>query len=183
MATIDILSVGYVGDRVAGTVSLVRDGAITAIVDPGMVADRSAILGPLAKLGVNADEVTDVIISHHHPDHTWNIALFPTIRLHDYWATYEGDVWTSRPAEGVELTPSIRLLETPGHTREDLTTLVETENGTFALSHLWWTAESQSDPRGWDLGLLHHHRTRVLDQANVIVPGHGNAFAAEVAPR
>ena len=52
MATVDILFEGYVGNRVAGTVSLVRDGDVVAIVDPGMVPDRTAILGPLAALEV-----------------------------------------------------------------------------------------------------------------------------------
>ena len=50
-ASLDILFGGYVGARVAGTVSLIRDGGLVAVVDPGMVPDRSAILDPLAELG------------------------------------------------------------------------------------------------------------------------------------
>ena len=68
------------------------------------------------------------------------------------------------------------VLETPGHTREDITTLVETDAGTVALTHLWWTASSESDPRGTDLDALHQHRARVLERAVRIVPGHGPAF-------
>jgi glyoxylase-like metal-dependent hydrolase (beta-lactamase superfamily II) len=181
-ARLDVLVTGYVTGGVAGTVSLVRDAGRIVVVDPGMVADRSVILEPLEALGVRPGDVTDVVISHHHPDHTWHIALFPSIRLHDYWATYRGDVWDSRPAEGVELTPSIRLLETPGHTREDITTLVETGDGRAALTHLWWNAEAAGDPRAWDPDLLHHHRARVVEVADLIVPGHGAPFAASEAP-
>lgn len=182
MAQLDVLFTGYVTSGVAGTVSLVRDGDAVIVVDPGMVPHRSAILDPLGALGVSVDDVTDVVISHHHPDHTWHIALFPHIRLHDYWATYERDVWESRPAEGFQVSPGVRLLETPGHTREDITTLVDTDEGVAALTHLWWNAMAESDPRAWDLAQLHDHRSRVKEQATLIVPGHGVTFAVSQAP-
>lgn len=177
MATCDVLHSGYVGERVAGSVSLVRDVDRIIVVDPGMVATRSAIVAPMKQLGVHPDEVTDVILSHHHPDHTVNIALFPEdVRIHDNWAVYQRDTWTSRPAEGVSVSPDVMLIETPGHTPQDITTLVTTDAGVVALTHLWWHAESESDPRGTDLDALHVGRGRVLAVASLIVPGHGEAF-------
>lgn len=101
-ATFHILTAGYYLRGVASTVGLIRDGAVTVVVDPGMVSDRSLILDPLAGLGLAPHEVTDVVFSHHHPDHTINAALFPAARYHDRWAIYRDDVWTSRDAEGFE---------------------------------------------------------------------------------
>ena len=49
-ARLDVLTVGYVGDRVAGTVTLVRDGDLVVVIDPGMVASRDLILDPLTEL-------------------------------------------------------------------------------------------------------------------------------------
>ena len=83
-ARVDVLCDGYADDRVAGTVSLVRDGDAVIVVDPGMVANRSVILDPLKELGVDPDEVTDVVFSHHHPDHTLHAALFAKARFHDH---------------------------------------------------------------------------------------------------
>ncbi|MDJ0925214.1 MAG: MBL fold metallo-hydrolase [Acidimicrobiia bacterium] len=183
MAQVDILFEGYAGDRVAGTVSLVRDGESVVVIDPGMVPDRSVILDPLSRLGVRPEAVTDVIISHHHPDHTMNIALFPHIRVHDHWATYEGDNWTTRPAEGVEISPHIALMETPGHTPQDITTVVRSEDEVYAFTHLWWNSASPNDPRATLPELLQPNRDRVLEVASVIVPGHGAPFAAESALR
>src|SRR6185369_5504773 len=51
-AQVDVLTAGYVGQRVASSVTLVRDGDVTVVVDPGMVASRDRILGPLRDLGV-----------------------------------------------------------------------------------------------------------------------------------
>ena len=176
MASVDILFTGYADERVAGTVSCVRDGGLVAIVDPGMVPDRSAILDPLLALGLTAEDVTDVILSHHHPDHTMNIALFGTARVHDTWAMYERDVWTDRAADGVQLSPGVRLMATPGHTAEDITTLAQTDDGVVALTHLWWDETSETDPLAEDQEALDASRQRVLAVATKIVPAHGAPF-------
>ena len=109
-AQVDVLAEGYVGDRVASTVTLIRDGEVAIVVDPGMVASRGAILEPLAALGVQVGEVTDVVFSHHHPDHTLNAALFPNARFHDFWAIYQDDRWDDRDADGFQLSPAARLM-------------------------------------------------------------------------
>jgi glyoxylase-like metal-dependent hydrolase (beta-lactamase superfamily II) len=180
-ARLDVLFTGYAAmPRVAGTVSLVRDGDRVVVVDPGMVPDRSAITDPLRALGVDPDDVTDVVLSHHHPDHTVNVALFGEVPVHDFQAVYTRDEWTSRPAEGVAITPSVRLLATPGHTPQDLTVLVGTPEHVAALTHLWWTAAGPADdPYSVDDGDLRAQRARVLEVADLVVPGHGEPFVPD----
>lgn len=184
-AEVHVLFTGYVGERVAGTVGFVRDGASLVIVDPGMVPGPHAILEPLAALGVAAASVTDVIFSHHHPDHTLHAALFPRARFHDHWAIYQADSWISRPAEGFELSPSIRLIATPGHTPQDITTLVGTPQGVVAFTHLWWHAQGPAeDPLADNMAGVHAGRERVLRVATLIIPGHGAPFTPyDTTPR
>jgi glyoxylase-like metal-dependent hydrolase (beta-lactamase superfamily II) len=185
-ARLDVLFTGYAAvPRVAGTVSLVREGDRVVVVDPGMVPDRAAILDPLRRLGVEPGDVTDVVLSHHHPDHTVNVALFGEVPVHDFQAVYTRDEWTSRPAEGVALSPSVRLLATPGHTPQDLTVLVGTADGVAALTHLWWTGDGPlEDPYAPDAAQLRTQRERVLALADLVVPGHGEPFTpGERTPR
>jgi glyoxylase-like metal-dependent hydrolase (beta-lactamase superfamily II) len=185
-ARLNVLCTGYAADRVASTVVLVRDDDAIIVVDPGMVASRAQILGPLEPLGVSPADVTDVIFSHHHPDHTLNAALFARARFHDFWAIYQDDVWTDRPADGFELAPSVRLMTTPGHTAQDITTLVTTADGLAACTHLWWTSAGPAvDPLAEDQQLLDRSRARLLAlEPAVIIPGHGGPFApAELPPR
>jgi glyoxylase-like metal-dependent hydrolase (beta-lactamase superfamily II) len=92
-AELTILTTGYVGDRVASTVVLVRDDDAVVVVDPGMVAQRRLITDPLTPLGLTPTAVTDVVFSHHHPDHTINAALFTQARFHDVMAIYRDDIW------------------------------------------------------------------------------------------
>jgi glyoxylase-like metal-dependent hydrolase (beta-lactamase superfamily II) len=184
-ARLDVLCTGYAAERVASTVVLVRDGGTVIVVDPGMVASRARILDPLERLGVSPDEVTDVVFSHHHPDHTLNAALFRRARFHDFWAIYQDDTWTERSAEGFGLSPSVRLMATPGHTAQDITTLVTTGDGLAACTHLWWSAAGPVvDPLAENQKLLERSRARLLAlEPAVIIPGHGTPFPpSELAP-
>jgi glyoxylase-like metal-dependent hydrolase (beta-lactamase superfamily II) len=187
-ARVDVLTAGYVGERVASTCVLIRDGDLVAVVDPGMVSDRVKILGPLNELGVAPEQVTDVVFSHHHPDHTINAALFQRARIHDFWATYVDDLWVDREFEdGAEqLSPSVRLLRTPGHTAQDISTLAETADGLVVCTHVWWHEEGPAeDPRGEDQSALSRSRAAVLALEPVLVlPGHGAGFTpSEATPR
>jgi glyoxylase-like metal-dependent hydrolase (beta-lactamase superfamily II) len=184
LAELTVLHAGYAHDEgVASSVVLVLDGDARVVVDPGMVRGPELILEPLEELGVLPGDVTDVVLSHHHPDHTWHIALFPNARVHDVWAVYQGDQWDDQPAEGRQVSEHVRLIETPGHTAADITTLVETEDGLVACTHLWWFAEGPpEDPRATDLAALHAGRARVLDLAVArVVPGHGPAFTPDAS--
>lgn len=181
VAEVHILFEGYLGrpdHRVASTVALVRDGDAIVIVDPGLVPGPASIIEPLAGHGVGPEDVTDVVFSHHHPDHTLNAALFPSARFHDHWAIYQGDLWTDRDAEGFEITPDIRLIRTPGHTAEDISTLVHTDDGPVVFTHCWWTGEIPvEDPFATDPDALHVSRARILElKPSLIVPGHGAPF-------
>ena len=107
-----------------------------------------------------------------------NAALFPAARIHDHWAVYDGDLWISREAEGAELTPSIRLIATPGHTDQDISTVASTPDGVYVCTHAWWGAEGPADdPFSPDQSVLARSRQRILDIASVIIPGHGPQFA------
>ncbi|MFJ6425882.1 MULTISPECIES: MBL fold metallo-hydrolase [Streptomyces] len=183
-ARFTVLTTGYVGSTgpgVAATVSYITEGDRHVIFDPGMVAHVGAILDPLAALGLGPDDVTDVVLSHHHPDNTLNAGLFPRARVHDHRVEYAGDGWTNRDAEGHELTPSLRLIRTPGHSAEDITLLAGTAEGVVAFAgDLWWHAAGPAeDPVAPDRALLRASRQRVLAVADLVVPGHGAPFTPD----
>jgi glyoxylase-like metal-dependent hydrolase (beta-lactamase superfamily II) len=186
-ATVHVLVAGYAreetdGEHVGSTVTLIQDGNGVIVVDPGLVASRPALLAELAAHGVAPDDVTDVVFSHHHPDHTVNAALFPAARIHDHWAIYDGDLWISREADGYALSPSVRLLATPGHTPEDITTLAATPDGVYACTHAWWAADGPADdPFAPDPAVLAASRARILAVAKLIIPGHGPMFEPDAS--
>ena len=178
MTTVHLLHAGYAGERVASSVVLVRDGDALIVADPGMVARRSLILEPLAALGVAPEAVTHVFLSHHHPDHTMNVALFPRAEVVDYWARYRDDQWLDHEGDKYALSPRTRLWLTPGHSAEDASLLIEADDAVYALTHLWWRSDRtpEIDPLGVDQAAIERGRARILAAADVVIPGHGPAF-------
>src|SRR5262249_20583283 len=89
-----------------------NDGRI-AIVDSGFHRDRyfrefavkDYIKPPdaLAPLGITADKVTDILLSHMHWDHAGGIDLFPSARVwvqKDEYDYYTGEAWQSPRTHG-----------------------------------------------------------------------------------
>jgi glyoxylase-like metal-dependent hydrolase (beta-lactamase superfamily II) len=178
-ARLDVLLTGATGPQVASTCTLVREGDVVVVIDPGLAPSQESIIGPLRDHGLAPEDVTDVVISHHHPDHSLNVALFPRARVHDHWAIYDfSGRWDDVDCEGRVLAPSIQLIRTAGHSAEDLSTVAGTPDGIAVMTHLWWTdAGPREDPYAPDPAALHASRERVLGFADLIVPGHGAPFA------
>jgi glyoxylase-like metal-dependent hydrolase (beta-lactamase superfamily II) len=188
VARFDILLEGALSPGVASSCSVVRDGDQVVVIDPGLAPSQAAILDPLEGLGLAPGDVTDVVLSHHHPDHTLNVALFPGARVHDHWAIYDFfGRWDGVDAEGRVISPAVTLIRTPGHTPEDISTLIRTTDGLVVCTHLWWSATTPlDDPLATDLGALHASRDRVLALPDLVrlVPGHGSSFVpTETTPR
>jgi glyoxylase-like metal-dependent hydrolase (beta-lactamase superfamily II) len=179
-ARVDILLIGSLtstGGGVMSACTLIRDGDRVIVVDPGMAPSARSILDPLEALGVRAVDVTEVVLGHHHPDHTIHAGHFPNAAIHDHWAIYRGTNWEDSDAEGRVLAPSVILARTPGHTAEDISTIVGTPDGIVVCTHCWFTADTTVDDEAPDdADQLHASRASILAIANRIVPGHGPAF-------
>jgi len=184
-ARFDLLVCGSVtatGGKVMSTCSLIRDEDHAIVVDPGMVDGSEMILKPLAALGLKPEDVTDVVLSHHHPDHSMRAGLFPNASVHDHWAIYRGSAWEDAEAEGRHISKSISLIRTPGPTAHDIATVVATPEELIVLTHLWLDSQGPAeDPYAEDPNALHASRRRVLGFAELIVPGHGAPFRPNVA--
>jgi glyoxylase-like metal-dependent hydrolase (beta-lactamase superfamily II) len=181
--TVDVLVTGFVeqtdaGSSVHPTVSLVRGGDRVIVVDPGILSDPSLLTDALAGHGLGASDVTHVFVTHHHLDHTRNVGMFPTARVVDVDSVYDGSLWLDHDGDGYHLGDGIRVIETPGHAKECAALLVDTADGTVALTHAWWFADMTpvEDPLAWDQDALEASRARLLGLADVVVPGHGPAF-------
>ena len=181
MTTVHLLHAGYNNDRVASSITLVRDGDALIIADPGLVATRSMILDPLRALGVAPEDVTHVFLSHHHPDHMINIALFPEAWVIDADSRYKDDQWLEHPGDGYELGPNSRLWVTPGHTDSGTSLVVTADDATYAMTHLWWHQDRTPliDPYSSDQAVLEANRERVLAAVDIVIPGHGGPFRVE----
>ena len=178
---VTILVPGYLTSqnfgRTCSTISLVIDGALKIIVDPGTVASQSVLVESLRQQGLALDDINIVFITHAHTDHYKSCGLFPRAKILDFWGWWEGDKWTKRDDR---VSKHIQLIKTPGHSYDSMTMLVQTEQGAVALcGDVFLTKDiKQKDPYAQDQKALKKSRAKVLKLADWIVPGHGEMFQA-----
>ena len=181
-----ILVKGYVkdgGETVQSTVTLIQDGETNLIVDPGMTKDPFAITKALETHKLTPNDISFVIITHHHPDHTRHMGLFSEATLIDYSSRYEQDKWFDLPKGEYQITPHVTMIRTPGHTKEDVTVVVknvatieQNKLVTVGICHLWWYEGKDDDPTAQDMLILRESRRKVIKIVDYIIPGHGNFF-------
>lgn len=98
MYKIDILVQGYPGKSLChgglgwSTIALLRGGGRTILIDVGSFSIRGEFNKQLRAHGVAPEDVTDVILTHAHWDHSVNYVLFPHAavwigRVEMDWAT------------------------------------------------------------------------------------------------
>ena len=152
-----------------------------------MVARRSLILDPLAALGFSPEAVTHIFLSHHHPDHTLNCALFPEAEVVDFWARYVNDLWLDHEGDGYRLSPKSQLLADPGPREEDASLVVEADDGVYPMTHLWWhtdrTRSSIRSPRvGGARARAGPRPVRAVWSSRVTAPRSASVAGADAPP-
>ena len=141
--TVDILVQGYPGKSVChgllgwSTIVLLRGHGRVALIDVGSFGIRRALIDHLAEHGLTPGDVTDVLLTHAHWDHSVNWTMFAHASVaigseELAWATTqpwgltsvpelymrELDSWPTlrRLREGDEALPGLTVYAAPGHT-------------------------------------------------------------------
>ncbi len=176
MATVTMLVEGRAGKESWSTVTLIQDGKTRLLVDPG-TCDAKALLDALARERLSAGDIDVVCLTHPHLDHTRNLGLFPDAAVLDYWGLWKGTRLSGNRKER-EFSKDIRILYTPGHCLESITLLVTTAEGKVAVcGDVFWDEHGpEEDGYADDPATLEQTRTRLLELADSIMPGHGKRF-------
>ncbi|MDO9609541.1 MAG: MBL fold metallo-hydrolase [Brevundimonas sp.] len=151
---------------------LVRNGARTMLFDTGLGAGKGQLMQSLQTAGVDPASITDVMISHGHPDHVGGLVAdgalaFPNaaIRMSEAeWASMRANpemadlvrvitpnVQAFRPGE--EVAPGVEAQDTAGHTPGHVAYLIADGQNqllyTGDLMHHWVLSVEHPD---WTVG-------------------------------
>lgn len=85
------------------------------------------------------------------------------------------DVWSK--CDG-NISKSIKLIKSPGHSDDSITLLVKTKKGVIAIcGDVFWQEDfPKKDSLANDLKKLKKSRKKVLKLADYLIPGHGKMF-------
>ncbi len=206
MLKVDVLLEGYAFQTSVGIVGfcsviLIEGGPKRVLVDTAHVGRRIYIGPALEQRGLTPADIDYVVITHAHWDHIQNWDIFPnaSVLMHrnewlysqrphpNDWATpsWTGD--SLRQAriveveEGYEVIPGCRIIELIGHSPGSIGVEVETEQGLCIITgdalHFASVALTKQNPLVfWDDDLARKSIERVVQRADIIYPGHDQAF-------
>lgn len=164
--------------RASSTVTLIKDGDKQIIVDTGNIVVEQEIVKALKKEGLKPEDIDIVVNTHSHSDHRDNNHLFRGAIIYVQDNTIRGDNYEFFPiSKSVLLAPHTRLIQTPGHTNEDISILTETKDGVYAIVGDLYFLKEKDDPEfTFDEIKLQESKRKVLALADYVVPGHGETF-------
>ena len=160
----------------ACTTSLIIDGEIIAIVDPGVAADQNVFEEALKEEGLGLDDVNHIFLTHSHIDHYRNVGIFKAgIPVVEFWGKWTGSKVEDRKNDFSE---NIKIIETPGHNRDGLTFVVNTDEGKVAVcGDVFWKKNfPKIDQYAESMEELNKSREKVIALADYIVPGHDGIY-------
>jgi len=160
------------------TISLVKDGDLVMVVDPGILESQQILIDALGKENLTVEDVNVVCITHSHIDHYRNIGMFPEAKVLEYYG-----LWDKASVEdwSENFTPNIRVVHTPGHDYSGITLLVTTKDGIVAVcGDVFWKENYPRNPKddayASNPEKLRESREMVLRIADWIIPGHGGMY-------
>ena len=192
MVEVKVLVEGYAREEgdfefASSTTTLIRDGDLKIIVDPGM--NRKLLLESLKKESLSPQDVNYVILTHTHIDHCLLAGIFGNAKILDNSSIYSFD-GKIEDHDGKVPGTDIELIGTPGHDQFHCSVLVDDNRlgrVVIASDVIWWADDEEQktdkesimnreDPYVKDEEQLKESRKKVLELADYIIPGHGKMF-------
>ncbi|MFO7882188.1 MAG: MBL fold metallo-hydrolase [Kosmotogaceae bacterium] len=133
-------------DAPSSTVTMLKDESRTILIDPGNLPSIPFLEQALVEKEIEPGQVTDILLTHFHMDHAFNSIFFKnaTVHLHESYSTRNykrfgpivGQLYTNilnswkkiEVFENKLLWKTIRVIETPFHSRDHVSFFINTEN-------------------------------------------------------
>lgn len=165
-------------EKTQPTITLVRDGDVIMVVDPGILESQQVLIDALQKEDLTVQDVNVVCITHSHIDHYRNVGMFPNAKTLEFFGLWEKNTahdWKE------QFSPDIQIMRTPGHDYTGITLFVQTKDGVVAIcGDIFWRENYPQDPQddafASDIVKLKQSRESVLRMADWIVPGHAGMY-------
>ena len=180
---------------------ILLQGEKNLLVDVGHFGRRILLIEELEKVGLKPNNISSVILTHSHWDHSQNVDLFPNAEIFvhkkemEYAENPRNNDWATPKyfnktienhkiniiTEETEIEPGIRIIETPGHTRGHISVVVSTNEGNIVIAGDSLT-DAFSLQRGapglifWSKKEASESIEKIRNIASIVYPGHDRPF-------
>ncbi|MFH1403964.1 MAG: MBL fold metallo-hydrolase [Candidatus Altiarchaeota archaeon] len=174
-------------EPVSSSVTLIRTN-VNIIVDTACRGDANIILEGLSAQGLEPYDVDYVINTHWHPDHTSNNHLFSKARIIIGESTWMPGVNTNHGSweDEVDGMDGVRIIRTPGHVPEHISVIAESDRRYVMAGDAFYEKDLREGgvPKtNSSIGKFKESALRILEEADVIIPGHGRVIELDEESR
>ncbi len=163
----------------SSSVTLIEEDDRCFLVDTGASTDSRALIRALLENGLCPEDINDVVNTHLHTDHCGCNDLFTNARFHAH-ESESPPMGTIRLTGDVDLSPHIRVVHTPGHTRGCVSVFVESDTRYAICGD---ALPTEANYLSWGPPGIHFDRSLALASmglivgwAKTVVPGHDKPF-------
>jgi glyoxylase-like metal-dependent hydrolase (beta-lactamase superfamily II) len=182
--------------RLFSTVTLIKSDK-NIIVDTGSFLEKDRIVEELKKENLTPKDIDIVVLTHLHLDHIVNTYLFENAKIFCKFkgqTGYPGQFHTPKLGlaqrtdikENVKLAEDVEFLETPGHTEDMVSVVVNTSEGKIVVAGDALADEKMTNLENKPPVMIlsseadyDNSRKKILEIADYIIPGHGDMFKVE----
>lgn len=193
MNKIKVLIQGYAkelknGWLASSTVVLIKSDNQLTISDPG--CNRKKLLEALKRDGIKTGSINFVFLTHGHADHSLLAGIFEKAKFVTFESLmYKKDLQLEFKDD--ILGSGTKIIKTPGHSKEHLSLLVNTNEGKYVIAGdvFWWAdgekqivninKKDDAHPAEVDMQKLIKSRKEIIKIGDWIIPGHGKMFRAK----
>ncbi len=150
------------------SVTLIVSGSNKIVVDTGLKGEAELLIDALALRGLTPSDIEMIVNTHSHSDHTGNNFLFDNANF-------------LNPQEGEVIVPRVTAMETPGHSLDSISVLVNGEKMIIvagdALPTLGNFLKNVPPALHIDRDLSISSMRRIVCNAEIVIPGHDRPFS------
>jgi glyoxylase-like metal-dependent hydrolase (beta-lactamase superfamily II) len=178
--------------EISCTTTLIK-GEENILVDPGALVNKENLLKALKEENLEPEDIKIIILTHLHLDHITNIYLFENAKV---FLRFRGETFYPGQFQEIHkgymerfnilssvIDKDIKIIETPGHTSDSISIIVNSEIGKIVIAgdaiggEAWIDLEKKGDPNiFYDVDKFDVSRKKILEIADWIIPGHGKMF-------
>ena len=162
------------------SVTLIQTEKSNILIDTSRRKDRDLIITGLKKKSLSCKDITIVINTHNHTDHTGNNDLFDSAVIFAHTLNEHIDGTTPIKRFPFELEKGIKIIETPGHSLDSIS-VVFTKKYTYTVAGD--SIPLKNNLLNWippiiNIGpeLAIESMKKIISIADIIIPGHDFAF-------
>ncbi len=166
----------------SSAVTLLQSEGKNMLVDTAGRGKFPVLKEKLAALDLKPEDIDYVVLTHFHLDHAYNVSFFPYAHVIGWIHEWkEGSTFRFADIEAEEFIKGVKIIRTLGHAEEHLSVVATRDDGKKVVMagdaiNKKFVETHEVGALCYDKELYKQSAEKIMEIADVIIPGHGETI-------